>query len=114
MVVPYLSTIVVAGGCVSATFVPTQRTYPPKGMSCDIEVFSSAVPDREYEEIGIVEGEGSWWKANLKDVLPKLLEEGCSAGGDALIVRDTDTFSEGEAGIRVQRISATVIRWKGE
>ena len=62
-----LSTIVVAGGCVSATFVPTQGAYPSKGRYCEIEGFSSAVPDREYEEIGIVEGEGSAWKSDLED-----------------------------------------------
>ena len=106
-----LLTIIVAGGCVSATFVPTQGVYPSKSRSCEIEVFSSTVPDREYEEIGIVEGEGNWWKAKLEKVLPKLLEEGCLAGGDALIIQSNDMFSEGEAGIRTQRISATVIRW---
>jgi hypothetical protein len=109
-----LSAVVVAGGCVSATFVPTRGVYPSKGRYCEIEVFSSAAPDREYEEIGIVEGEGNWWKARLEDVLPKLVEEGCLAGGDAIIMQSNDMFSEGEAGIRTQRISATVIRWKAE
>ena len=98
----------------SATFVPTQGAYPSKGRYCEIEVFSSAVPDGEYEEIGIVEGEGSAWKADLEDVLPKLKEEGCRAGGDALIMQSSDTFSQGRDGIRTQRISATVIRWKTE
>ena len=79
---------------------------------CNIEVFSSAVPDREYEEIGIVEGEGSAWKSDFEDILPKLMGEGCSAGGDALIIQSSDTFSEGKDGMKVQRISATVIRWK--
>ena len=88
--------------------------YPARASDCDIEVFSSAVPDREYEEIGIVEGEGSAWKADLEDVLPKLKEEGCRAGGDALIMESSDTFSQGRDGIRTQRISATVIRWKTE
>ena len=109
-----LCAIVVTGGCLSATFVPTSGAYPARASDCDIEVFSSAVPDREYEEIGIVEGEGSAWKADLEDVLPKLKEEGCRAGGDALIMQSTDTFSQGRDGIRTQRISATVIRWKTE
>ena len=109
-----LCAIVVTGGCLSATFVPTSGAYPARASDCDIEVFSSAVPDREYEEIGIVEGEGSAWKADLEDVLPKLKEEGCRAGGDALIMQSSDTFSEGRDGIRVQRVSATVIRWKTE
>ncbi len=109
-----LCAIVVTGGCLSATFVPTSGAYPARASDCDIEVFSSAVPDREYEEIGIVEGEGSAWKADLEDVLPKLNEEGCRAGGDALIMESSDTFSQGRDGIRTQRISATVIRWKTE
>jgi len=109
-----LCAIVVTGGCLSATFVPTSGAYPARASDCDIEVFSSAVPDREYEEIGIVEGEGSAWKADLEDVLPKLKEEGCRAGGDALIMQPSDTFSQGRDGIRTQRISATVIRWKTE
>ena len=114
-----LATIVVAGGCVSATFIATQSAaYPSKGRYCNIEVFSSAVPDREYEEIGIVEGEGSAWKSGLEDILPKIMGEGCLAGGDALIIQSSDTFSErremGQDVIRVQRISATVIRWKTE
>ena len=97
----------------SATFIATQgAVYPSKGRYCAIEVFSSAVPDREYEEIGIVEGEGSWWKSDLEDVLPKLMEQGCLAGGNALIIQSSSTFSEGSEGIRVQRVSATVIRWK--
>ena len=108
-----LAAIVVSGGCVSATFIPTQAAaYPSKSSSCEIEVFSSAVPDREYEEIGIVEGEGSAWKSGLEDILPKIMGEGCLAGGDALIIQSSDTFSEGRDGMKVQRISATVIRWK--
>ena len=110
----FLCAIVVTGGCLSATFVPTSGAYPARASACDIEVFSSAVPDREYEEIGIVVGEGSAWKADLEDVLPKLKEEGCRAGGDALIMQPSDTFSQGRDGIRTQRISATVIRWKTE
>ena len=103
----------------SATFIPTQSAaYPSKDRHCNIEVFSSAVPDREYEEIGIVEGEGSAWKSDFEDILPKLMGEGCSAGGDALIIQSSDTFSErremGQDVIRVQRISTTVIRWKTE
>jgi hypothetical protein len=100
------------GGCVSATFVPTGTLYPAKAADCEIQVFSSAAPDRPYEEVGIVEGEGDLWKSDLEDVLPRLKEEACAGGGDAIILFSTDTFAEGDAGIRVQRISATVIRWK--
>ncbi len=111
-----LAMIVLAGGCVSATFVPTQSTpYPPRGMYCEIEVISTRVPEgKRYQELGIVEAEGSAWKSDLEDLLPKMMQEGCLAGGDALIILSSDTYSEGRDGIPVQRISATVIRWETE
>ena len=111
-----LAMIVLAGGCVSATFVPTQSTpYPPRGMYCEIEVISTGVPEgKRYQELGIVEAEGSAWKSDLEDLLPKMMQEGCLAGGDALIILSSDTYSEGRDGIPVQRISATVIRWTTE
>ena len=111
-----LAIIVLAGGCVSATFVPTQRTsYPPRSMYCEIEVISTGVPEgKRYQELGIVEAEGSAWKSDLEDLLPKMMQEGCLAGGDALIIRSSDTYAEGRDGIPVQRISATVIRWETE
>lgn len=99
-------------GCVSATFVPTGTVYPAKAADCEIQVFSSGSPDRPYEEVGIVEGEGDLWKSDLEDVLPRLKEEACAGGGDGIILFSTDTFAEGDAGIRVQRITATVIRWR--
>ena len=111
-----LAMIVLAGGCVSATFVPTQSTpYPPRGMYCEIEVISTRVPEgKRYQELGIVEAEGSAWKSDLEDLLPKMMQEGCLAGGDSLIILSSDTYSEGRDGIPVQRISATVIRWETE
>ena len=111
-----LAVIVLSGGCVSATFVPTQRTsYPPRSMYCEIEVISTGVPEgKRYQELGIVEAEGSAWKSDLEDVLPKMMQEGCLAGGDALIIQSSDTYTEGREGIPVQRISATVIRWETE
>ncbi len=109
-----LASLAGASACVKATFVPTGGASPPKAPDCQIQVFSSAVPDRPYEEMGIVEGEGSLWKADLEDVLPKLKEEACLAGGDAIIMQSNNTFAEGEDGVRVQRITATVIRWRGK
>ena len=51
-------------------------------MQCDIEVISAGVPeDKMFEELGIVEAEGSWWKSDLEDLLPKMMEQGCLAGG---------------------------------
>ena len=48
--------------------------------------------------------------------LLEMLATGSESGGDLLsrIVANSDTFSEGRDGMRIQRISATVIRWKTE
>lgn len=109
--------LVLTGGCLNATYIPTNITaQPARNMQCDIEVISAGVPeDKMFEELGIVEAEGSWWKSDLEDLLPKMMEQGCLAGGDALILQSSDMYSVGEdSTIPVQRISATVIRWMTE
>ena len=109
-----LAAILTIGGCVSATYVPTGAAYPPKASDCAIEVFSAGLPDREYEEIGILEGEGSFWKADMEDVIPKLKEEACLAGGDALILQSAQRYAAGEEGVDNMYAFATVIRWRPE
>ena len=104
--------VVVMGGCVEATFVPTGAVYPARVSDCEIEVFSATLPDREYEEIGLVEGEGSHWKSGLRDVLPRLQEQACLAGGNGIILLSEDKFAQGETGYPVLRTSATVVRWR--
>ena len=109
--------LVLTGGCLNATYIPTNITaQPARNMQCEIEVISAGVPeDKTFEELGIVEAEGSWWKSDLEDLLPKMMEQGCLAGGDALILQSSDMYSVGEDNnIPVQRISATVIRWMTE
>jgi hypothetical protein len=104
--------LVALSGCVGAHYVPTSDAlYPPRARDCSIEVFSTYLPDREYEEIGLVEGEGSHWKSDIGDVLPKLKEEACLAGGDAIILGGEQKFSTGEDHVPVLRSVATVIRW---
>ena len=102
----------VAGGCLSASFVQTGATHSPRSRYCAIEVFSSQNPDREYDEIGIIEGTGTLWKADLDDVLPKMKEEACLVGGEALIMGSSNVYTEGKENTRSQRVTATVIRWK--
>ncbi|SVB39859.1 uncharacterized protein METZ01_LOCUS192713 [marine metagenome] len=103
---------ILVGGCVSANFLPTGgRLYAPRPPGCAIEVFSSGSPDRAYEEIGMVEGKGTAWKAELRDVLPAIMEEGCRAGGDGIIIGSVEMFEEGRENTPAQLIQATVIRW---
>jgi hypothetical protein len=98
--------------CVNATFVPTGAAYAPKPVDCAIEVFSASQPDRRYEEIGILEGEGSFWKADMDDLIPKLREEACLAGGDAIILQSAHRYATGEEGVENMYAFATVIRWR--
>ena len=102
----------VAGGCLNASFVQTGATHAPRSQYCAIEVFSSRAPDRDYDEIGIIEGTGTLWKADLDDVLPKMKEEACLVGGEALIMGSSNVYTEGRDNTRSQRVTATVIRWK--
>ena len=104
--------LLVLGGCVGAHYVPASSTaYPARAEDCAIEVFTTAPTDRGYEEIGLVEGEGTEWKANTADLLPKLKEQACLAGGDAIVLLFDDKFAQGEDGHPVLRSVATVIRW---
>jgi hypothetical protein len=70
-------------------------------------------PERDYEEIGIIEGEGSMGADSLEDVLPKMKIEACRAGGDAIILtssqKSVDIF--GESSDEQLNTTATVIRW---
>ena len=104
---------VALGGCVGATYVPiSAAAYPARSKDCPIEVFTTALPDRAYEELGIAEGEGSLWKSDTEDVLPKLKEEACRAGGDAIVWLSDGKFSQGEDNYPVLRSVVTVIRWR--
>ena len=113
-VVPVLPVLIAAGGCVGATYIQTGAVYPARSRDCAIEVFSTGLPDRDYEEIGILEGEGSLWKADMEDVLPKLMEEACLAGGHAIVLQSVQKYARGEDGDDAFYASATVIRWERE
>ena len=100
-------------GCVSVTYIPTADLYPPKAPDCDIEVFSAGPPSRAYQEIGILEGEGTFWQADLEDMLPRLREEACMAGGDAIVLISAQVVATGSTDDLDQELHAfaTVIRW---
>ena len=107
-----LGLLAALSACATATYIPTgSAAYPARAAHCELEIFSSTLPADEYQELGIVEAEGTVWKSDLEDVLPKMREEACHAGGEGLIINSTDTFAEGEDGYRVQRVTGTVIRW---
>ena len=98
------------GGCASATFIQTGQSYAAKADDCEIEVFSSKTPDREYEELGILEGEGFFGGDTMEMLLPKLKKEACKAGGDAIILKSYQKYVD-EIDDANLNVTATVIRW---
>lgn len=101
-------------GCAHAWFTPTGTPYPPKPDDCAIEVYTTGIPDREYEELGILEGESGWFDgANMSDLLPEMKIEACRAGGDALVIHMSQRYASGEDADDKIYSSATVIRWVG-
>lgn len=101
------------GACVGAKFIPTGAAYPAKDPDCTIEVYSAGPPDRAFEELGVLEANGGWGKASLEDVLPKLEEEACIAGGDALVLQSAHRYESRTDGWNTTSLFAvaTVIRW---
>lgn len=100
-------------GCVTVSYVPTTSPFPPKPRDCEIQVFSAAPPQRAYQEIGILEGEGSFWNADLEDILPKLREEACLAGGDAIVLLSAQRVRGDDDDLDEElHAFATVIRWE--
>lgn len=99
--------------CSSAKFISTGSSYPALAEDCPIEVFSTKLPDREYEELGVIEGEGSLGHDTLEKILPKMKREACKAGGNAIILtsrqKSADLFDD--SGDEQLNVTATVIRW---
>lgn len=104
-----LSVMVLLGACSSAKFIKTGPSVPAKPDDCYIEIFTSKLPDREYEELGILEGEGFLGADSLEEVLPKMKREACRAGGDAIILKSSQKSFDGEDS--KLNVIATVIRW---
>ena len=115
-ILTFIATVLIIAilSCASAKFIATgSSSYPARPDNCPIEVFSSKLPDREYEELGVIEGEGSLGYDTLEKILPKMKREACKAGGDAIILtsrqKSADIFDD--SGDDQLNVTATVIRW---
>jgi len=98
------------GGCASAKFIRTGPSYAAKPEDCPIEVFTSKKPDRKYEELGIIEGEGTWGADSMEMILPKMKQEACRAGGDAIILLSQQKYVDRDSDENLN-VTATVIKW---
>ncbi|MFA6470759.1 MAG: hypothetical protein WCU00_01860 [Candidatus Latescibacterota bacterium] len=105
-----LSAMILLGGCASAKFISTGTSAAAKADGCQIEIFDSKLPDHDYEELGVIEGDGFMGAATLEKVLPKMKIQACRAGGDAIILKTSQKFYNGLDDKFF--ITATVIRWK--
>ena len=105
-----LLAMVLLGGCASAKFIRTGPSVAAKPDDCHIEIFSSKLPDREYEELGILEGEGFLGGDTLEMILPKMKREACRAGGDAIILKSYQKYVDDSSDENLN-VTATVVRW---
>ena len=109
-----LSTVLLlAGGCSSAKFISTGPSYDARPDACSIEVFSSKQPERKYDELGLIEGEGSFGADTLEKILPKMKREACRAGGDAIILMASQKAVKVWENTSDEKlhVTATVVRW---
>jgi hypothetical protein len=112
-----ISAMIFYSACSTAKFIATGKSYSANPDDCNIEVFTSKQPDREYEELGILEGEGSFGADSFENILPKLKIEACRAGGDAIILLSSQKSVDVAGGDDIVtsdeklNITATVIRW---
>lgn len=102
-----------AGSCSSAKFISTGPSYGARPDDCSIEVFSSKQPERTYEELGLIEGEGSFGADTLEKILPKMKREACRAGGDAIILMASQKAVKvwDDTSDEKLYVTATVILW---
>ena len=105
-----LLAMMLLGGCASAKFIKTGPSFAAKPDDCPIEVFTSKMPDREYEELGILEGEGFLGGDTMEMILPKMKREACRAGGDAIILKSYQKYVDSSSDENLT-VTATVIRW---
>ena len=103
----------VAVACSSAKFISTGSSYDARPDDCPIKVFSSKQPERGYEELGILEGEGSLGADTLEKILPKMKREACRAGGDAIILMASQKAVKvwDDTSDEKLHVTGTVVRW---
>ena len=103
-------------GCTAATRVTRFGTYPTRPPAHQIRIYMTTLPDRPYEEIGIVSSRQRNKFISMEAVMESLKKEAREMGGDAIIgfteVNEAQGFV-GDTGIldRDPVLSGTVIRF---
>ena len=86
-------------GCVSIDTTKL-KSHPAKSKQCKIDVFRHKKPDKQFEEITLLEPTMAGYPT-----IHELKESACLAGGDAIIIKQ---YSHGY----MRKTSATVIKYK--
>ena len=110
--------VIILCGCTAATRVTRFATYSPRPVGHEIRIYRSTLPDRPYEEIGIVSARQRNKFISMEQVLNSLREEARKMGGDAIIeLREANEVRGfiSDTGLldRDPVLSGTVIRFLG-
>lgn len=96
---------VALSGCVTAN-VTRYRTLEPKASVEEVEVFTERQPERDFEEVGLIEVDGNF-DSTYAELIEKAREEGAKLGADAIIVSRDPV--EGPARVRGTTVGKTTL-----
>ncbi len=109
-------TALLAGGlicaCATSNFTKTgfARQAPPRGWPCDIAIFMDPPKDRPIEELGFCDASvpgGGVISDKTSDATEELRKCACGAGGNAIVLRGSDsTGFQSAFGYSQQRVTA--------
>lgn len=111
--------LVAVWGCAPELRVTRFNTYPPRPPGHEIKIYRTTLPDRPYEEIGLVRSRQRNKFISMEEVLESLKKAAREMGGDAIIgLAETNEAQGfvGNTGIldRDPVLSGTVIRFLDE
>jgi hypothetical protein len=100
------------GACSPSTHSTAFQQVPPKSSATEVAVFTEAVPDRPYVEIGVIEVSASELSSSrYGDLIQRARLRAADMGADAIIVtRDPQTHTSAFAYVpRARRKSGQLI-----
>lgn len=87
-----LSIAFVAAGCATThASLTSYRQLAPKSGPADVQVFADGRPDRQYEEIGVIEVNKTGLTGGYGLLIERARLEAARMGADAIIVTRTPT-----------------------
>lgn len=106
---------VMLGSCAStqSRFVPLGQVYPARAEDCEIEVFKTGAPSKEFIRVSRIDvhlEKTHFIRSGLDDALPELKKQACLSGAEAVIEIEERTTSYLET--RIYHVTATGIRYK--